>query len=262
MDITVQFGVIASLVLALAAIAGGAVLFLGSRKVGLRALGISGVAGGVGVLAVFALLLIVSSEGQAPEPTVAGQVASTQRTDVGTTSQQPGSPTSSGMMVPRPRSAEELVSSAHVGVILLGTIDAVLGERMMGAYGEDGQPLPATDGAMPFTDYEVRIESVMKGDGTVADGGTLVLRMFGHRSNTNRAITSAVFTLPGPGDHLLFALGRNPDGTYGAGPEGLLNVDGEKVAYADGVPFAADVSPEQFIYDLTAGAPQPCCEKP
>ena len=100
-------------------------------------------------------------------------------------------------------------------------------------------------------DYQVRIENVLKGDGTVIDGGTLVLRMFGRLSNENAVITPNVFTLPNPGDHLLFALGRNPDGTYGAGPEGLLNVDGDKVTYADAVPFATDVSPEQFIHDVT-----------
>jgi hypothetical protein len=154
------------------------------------------------------------------------------------------------MMIPRPRSAEEITSAGYVSVIVLGTIDSVLEEREMGAYGEDGQPLPADEGGLPFTDYQVRVESVLKGDGTVTDGGTLVLRMFGHLSKDNAVITSNVFTLPSPGDHLLFALGMNPDGTYGSGPEGLFSVDGEKVTYADGVPFAADVSPEQLMQDI------------
>ncbi len=68
MEITVQVGIIVTLILALASIAGGVVLFRGSRQVGWRALGMSAAAGGVGVLAVSALLLAVSSEGQAPEP--------------------------------------------------------------------------------------------------------------------------------------------------------------------------------------------------
>ena len=84
MEITVQLGVIAALVLALASIAGGVVLFRGSRRVGWRALGTSAVAGGVGVLVVFALLLTVSSEGQAPEPIIVGKVVSTQPTDAPT----------------------------------------------------------------------------------------------------------------------------------------------------------------------------------
>ena len=125
----------------------------------------------------------------------------------------------------------------------------------MGPYGEDGQPLPAgEDDGLPFTDYELQIESVLKGDGTVTDGGVLVLRMFGHLSNPNAIITPNVFTLPNPGDHLLFALGRNPDVTYGSGPEGLINVDGESVTYADGLPFATQVSPEQFVQNVRDAA--------
>ena len=88
MGITVQVGIISALVLALASIAGGLVLFRGSRRVGWRALGMSAVAGGVGVLAIFALLLTVSSEGQAPEPIIAGQLVSTQPTEAPTTSQE------------------------------------------------------------------------------------------------------------------------------------------------------------------------------
>ena len=63
-----------------------------------------------------------------------------------------------------------------------------------------------------------------------------VLRMFGHLNPRGGAITSVVSQLPNPGDRL-FALGRNPDGTYGTGPQGLLDVSGETVAFADGVPF-------------------------
>ena len=150
-------------------------------------------------------------------------------------------PVSSGMMVPRPANAEELVATSDI--IFVGTIVSVLEERLIGPYGEDGQPLPAEEDGLPYTDYEVRVEGVLKGDEQVQ---TLVLRMFGHLSNPDAVITPNVFTLPNPGDHLLFSLGKNPDGTYGSGPEGLLNIDGEKVSYADGVPFGAEVSPDQL----------------
>ena len=158
-------------------------------------------------------------------------------------------------MLPRPKSVKELVAGAHV--IVLGTVASVLEEKMIGPYGEDGQPLPADDSGLPFADYDLQIESVLKGDGTVADGGSLVLRMFGHLSDQSGAVTSGVFTLPAQGDRLMFALGKNPDGTYGSGPEGLLRVDGEKVVYIDGVPFAAGISPEQFTRDIIDATPGP-----
>mgnify|MGYP000547472584 CR=1 FL=1 len=138
------------------------------------------------------------------------------------------------MMVPRAGSAEELVSRSHV--IVLGTIGPDPVERRIGPYGEDGQPLPADDeGGNPFTDYLVQIEDVLIADDSVADLDTLVLRMFGHLSDRDSVITPNVFTLPNPGDRLLLALGLNPDGTYGSGPEGLLDIDGEAVAFADGL---------------------------
>ena len=151
------------------------------------------------------------------------------------------------MAAPRRSTAEKLVAWADT--VAVGTIMSVLGERMMGPYGEDGQPLPAGEDGLPYTEYEVRVEGVLKGDEQVQ---ALVLRMFGHLSNPNAIITPTVFTLPNPGDHLLLALGRNPDGTYGSGPEGLLNIDGEKVSYADGVPFGAEVSPYQLKEDIWA----------
>ena len=113
---------------------------------------------------------------------------------------------------------------------------------------------------MPVTDYDLRIENSLMGYSTDADGDSLVLRMFGHLSDANAVITPDLFTLPNPGDRLLFALGRNPDGTYGSGPEGLLKVDGEKVEYVDGVPFSVDVSPEQFLLDIAATIMPPCCK--
>jgi hypothetical protein len=100
MDTTVTIGVIAALVLAFASIMGGVVLFRGSKRVGWRALGMSAVAGGAGVLVVFAMLLTVSSEGQAPEPVVVGQVVSTQAADPPTRFQEPSSLTCSETMNP------------------------------------------------------------------------------------------------------------------------------------------------------------------
>ncbi len=130
----------------------------------------------------------------------------------------------------------------------------------MGPYGEDGQPLSAGDDGLPFTDYEVVIKGLLKGDGQVQPNDALVLRMFGHLSNRSETITPGSFTLPNPGATFVFALGRNPDGTYGSGPEGLLNISGEKVSYADGVPFGVGVSRQQFLKDITPSGAQATSE--
>ena len=172
---------------------------------------------------------------------------------------EPGDPSiqqvSSGSPIPRPKSIETLV--AWSDIIVLGIISSVLDERVI-YYGEDGNPIPADEerGA-PFTDYEVRIESALKGDGDVEDGGTLVLRMFGHLSQQNDIVTLTpvqievrrhqALELPQPSSHYLLALGRNPDDTYGSGSEGLIYVDGETVAYADGVAFSTELTGEEFV---------------
>ena len=363
MDLNVTIPGMVLLVIALASIAGGLVLYRGSRRVGWRAVGMSAVALGIGVLLVFAITLPVSTEGEAPEPVVVMDLVPAQLTEAATTLQEPNAPdadtppvilggtplagltyegavyyqsplgtdeaaefneddlelvgstsesntlppgggesleiyrlkggeknhvytlalpgqsfqpedgttitweaewvrwvapnksapVTSGFMVPRPNSVEKLVERADV--IAVGFISLVLAEKWIGPYGEDGKPtLAGEEGGLPYTDYDVRIESVLKGDGTVTDGGTVVLRMFGHLSNAGAIITPNVFSLPNPGDRLLFALGRNPDDTYGTGPEGLLKVDGEQVTYADGVPFETEVSPDQFVQQIKDAA--------
>ena len=125
-------------------------------------------------------------------------------------------------------------------------------------YGKDGNPVPADEerGA-PFTDYEVRIESVLKGDRGAEEGGTLVLRMYGHLSQQTDIVALTrvqielrrhqALELPQPGGHYLLALRRNRDDTYGSGSEGLIYVDGETVAYADGVAFSTELTGEEFV---------------
>ncbi|MAF53208.1 MAG: hypothetical protein CL694_09385 [Chloroflexi bacterium] len=110
--------------------------------------------------------------------------------------------------------------------------------------------MPAEDGGNPVTDFDVRVESVLKSDGTVAEGEGFVLRMHGHTSSDPAVVASVLFELPKAGDRLLFALGRNPDGTFGSGPEGLLDVGDAIVTYADGEPFAAQMSPDQLVEDI------------
>ena len=160
---------------------------------------------------------------------------------------------SSGSMLPYPSDVDQLV--AWSDVIVLGTISSAPEEKQIGPY-VDGKTLPVEDAevGMPVTDYEVQIETVLAGHDTIADGDTLVLRMFGHLNPQGGAITSVESQLPKQGDRLLFALGVNPDGTYGTGPQGLLDVSGETVAFADGAPFETRTTPDQFMQDVRAVA--------
>ena len=258
MELNVTVSILVLLPITLALVAGGLVLYRRSTRAGWRAVGMGSVALGVGVLLVFTLTLPVTTESElatdseAPQPIVAREVVSAPSTDAPATSQQPSSLSSSGMMVSRPRSVDELVMRSDL--IVVGIITAVVEERWIGPYGDNEKVLPAGDDGMPVTDYEVQVESVLRGDGTVVDGGSVVLRMFGHLSNSSAIITPNGFLLPNLGDYLLFASGENPDGTYGSGPDGLLNVDGESVVYADGVPFGTEVSPDRFVQQIRDAA--------
>jgi hypothetical protein len=160
---------------------------------------------------------------------------------------------SGSMLIPSARNATELVDRSQI--IVIGTITSVLAQTEFGGYGEDGDG-EAVDGGAPITDYDVSIEMLMKGDGTIVEGGNLVLRMYGHLDGQIDAITLNVFTLPEPGAHLMFALGRNPDGTYGSGPDGLINVDGDVVAFSDGVQLVEGVEPDAFVEQVMAAASQ------
>ena len=80
MDISVDLGIllVALLPLALAMIGGGFVLFRKSVHVRWRALGMSAMTGGVGILLFFALVVPTSfsttSEGEAPQPVISTNV--------------------------------------------------------------------------------------------------------------------------------------------------------------------------------------------
>ena len=168
-----------------------------------------------------------------------------------TTDQSTGStvqPMSSGSMSPYPANVEDLIARGQI--IVIGTLDEKFEEIMMGGYGADGQ---LSEGAMAFTDYQLNIEEVIKGDDTVSAGTeSVVLRMFGHINVQKAVLTPHMFKLPEPGDHLLFALGRNPDGTYGSwnGVAGLIDIDSEWAfaVFADGMPL------NPFVYGSGIGS--------
>ena len=102
MELNVTISGLVLLVIAIASIAGGLVLYRGSRRVGWRAVGMSAVALGGGVLLVFALTLPVSTEGEAPEPVIGEAPIPAQSTQ-----QEPSGSVSTGMTVLRPNRVDD-----------------------------------------------------------------------------------------------------------------------------------------------------------
>ena len=156
--------------------------------------------------------------------------------------------TTGGMLVPRAQSVGALV--ARSSVIFLGTVNEMIREHWIDGYSEDGTLVQVSDGGIAVTDYSVSVDSLLVGDSPPTN--PIILRMPGHVSNKTGAITSISVVLPTPGDQFLFALGRNPDGTYGSGSEGLLSLDADPVTYIDGIVFADGMTLESLLAELRA----------
>ena len=148
-----------------------------------------------------------------------------------------------------PRDIAALVASGDL--VVVGTLAADVQEKLVQPYSvRNRENLPREIPPFPATDYEIDVESVLKGDANVG-ASSLTLRMHGHLSKQTE--TSARF-MPRPGYHGLFVLGRHADGTYGPyfGPWSLFLIDGDTVRYADGnstrqVEFTESLVPEAFM---------------
>ncbi len=166
--------------------------------------------------------------------------------DIEATTIEPDSPTSSGMLVPRAQTVEELVDRSKI--VVVGTIASVKQEFLFGGYDENGQPESFEDEeGTQYTDFVVEVDQLLKGDGIVVEGGTFILRLFGHRNPSGTQVLSIEPILPDVGDSLVFALGTNPDGTYGSGPDGLIEVDTGRPVFIDGQPFPGATGAGEFI---------------
>lgn len=170
---------------------------------------------------------------------------------------------SMAMLVPPPPTLEVLVGP-HAALIFIGEVGPV--EQYLDFYGYDkyGPPLRATPvdpfknrtylaamthatggdrsvledpsltdlHNMPATDFRLHVEEILRDDGTIASGKPIILRMLGFATEEMVAlevIQKSAFPLSYTGDHHLFVLGRNPDGSYGLtfGPWSRLIIDGE-----------------------------------
>ena len=90
-----------------------------------------------------------------------------------------------------------------------------------------GNPLPN----IVVTDFPLRVEKVIRDDGGIAAGKSIILRMIGAAEPGTKGLTENIeFPFSYPGDRYLFLLTPNRDGkTYGLryGPWSRLIVDGE-----------------------------------
>ncbi|MDP6453052.1 MAG: hypothetical protein QF898_07065 [SAR202 cluster bacterium] len=146
---------------------------------------------------------------------------------------------------------DELIARSQV--IVMGTLGEEFEERMISGYGPDGQITADPEGWLAYTDYTLNIEEIIRGDDVVSEGtDSVVFRMVGHVSAQDEAPTSVAFKLPEPGDHLLFAMGTNPDGTFGSGPEGLIDIESENAVYEDGIRFASGGTTAELLEQIKA----------
>lgn len=150
---------------------------------------------------------------------------------------------STAMLVPPPKDLSELVSKADI--IAIGEVGEVIRQGYYGGYDSEGrlilrggEPDKSVSG-VPFTDFGIKIERVLKDDGSIAAGQPIVLRITGHPTNEVRRLSAdsrVEFPMSLPGDRHLLLLSKNPDGSYGFyyGPWSRLIIDGALVRVSNG----------------------------
>ena len=168
--------------------------------------------------------------------------------------------------VPLPQSMDELIGDADI--IAVGRVGRVVREVAEGAFrtpvDREGNPVKET--LVPHTYFELDLEQVIKDDGAIAQGGSVLLRMEGRAQEGPVEIGEGEFMeferdypMPVTGQRRLFVLVRNPNDSYSSGGvRGLLDIDGDDVRFATGdlspVPFAAGRTPAQFLADVVESA--------
>ena len=157
--------------------------------------------------------------------------------------------------VPLPKSLEELISGAEI--IAVGRVGRIVREVAEGGF----KVPPVKQTLVPHTYFELELEQVIRDDGTIARGETVLLRMSGTAQDGPIQVGEGKFMdferprMPKTGERRLFVLGRNPNDSYGSGRRGLLDIDGDVVRWAathnlSPVGFAAGKTPEEFIAEV------------
>jgi hypothetical protein len=168
------------------------------------------------------------------------------------------------ILFPMPRNLTDLIDNADV--IVIGTVGKIVDEGAFEGYDQDGNFIRSTDfdpdnlsiddTALPFVDYVIQVEKVIKDDGTIKSNRPVILRMPGNR--TGKIPTDSEYPMSAPGDHHLFFLSRNPDRkSYGLyyGARSRLTINGPVVTYSNGAhtPIIFDdlygraIEPNSFI---------------
>lgn len=151
---------------------------------------------------------------------------------------------STAMLVPPPKNMVELTSKADI--IVVGEVGEVIQQGYYGGYDAAGKLIPRTGepdkpgSGIPFTDFGLKIERVLKDDGSIAAGQPVILRMTGHPTEEVRRLNAdpqAEYPMTFPGDRHLFLLSKTPDNSaYGLyyGAWSRLIVDGDVVRVSSG----------------------------
>lgn len=147
----------------------------------------------------------------------------------------------SGTTISLPKTTDELLSKAQL--IVIGEVGPVVQRRTFSGYGSNGELWDGFNAVgqsvpqVPFTDFEVKVERVLRDDGSIASGKPIVLRMAGDATLEMKVITrNTNYPFTYTGDRHLFLLTRNPDKTtYGFyyGPWSRLLVDGDALRISD-----------------------------
>ncbi|MCL6511326.1 MAG: hypothetical protein K6U78_11610 [Anaerolineae bacterium] len=129
-------------------------------------------------------------------------------------------------------------------LIVIGEVGPVVQRRTFSGYGPNGELWDGFDAVgrpvpqVPFTDFEVKVERVLRDDGSIANAKPIILRMAGDATPEMKAITQNTnYPFTYTGDRYLFLLTLNPDKTtYGFyyGPWSRLLIDGGTLRVSDG----------------------------
>lgn len=169
----------------------------------------------------------------------------------------------------QPVSLEFMVDYADA--IIEGTITSVVTNSVFAGYDSSGNIIPsvtATPGPggsptalppieIPIIDLQISASQILKDDGAQ---NPWILRVIAEDpySTCKNPLDDDGFAPGNIGDHYLFFLRTNPDGTYGLhhGPYDRVDVSGATVTYSNctssAIAFATGSSPAAFVQDVIA----------